>query len=461
MGSLLGRESLLRNRLSTWRNYRASSPGHQVATVPIYTTPVLELTHTDLHMTELSGGSVTDHGTFLAVRTPDNPGYYHGNYLFLRFLPRDLEAWVKTADEVIGASHICLRWDGPGLSDAEMAAAARAGFGSDDGIAMELTAVGSVKSRADLVVRPLVFPAEWDAVVALDVACEPSEEDSAEYQLFKDRIRAARQRWLSNHAATWWGAFAGDQLVGGCGLVPCGDVGRFQVVETHPEYRRQGVCTTLIATLARAGLKKHRALLLCAEPDGPALELYRRLGFVEVGWQRTLIRSGADLRVRPEVTGDHAGIYTLIAAAFGQPGEADLVARLRDLPGVISLVAERTGKLLGHAFFTPVRVESPRGTWDAVALGPVAARPGYQRRGVGSALIEAGLLACEEAGHRACFVLGDPVYYARFGFEPAQKYHLRPTWSVPAEAFMVVALKPGALEGHSGLVRYHADFDKV
>ena len=54
-------------------------------------------------------------------------------------------------------------------------------------------------------------------------------------------------------------------------------------------------------------------------------------------------------------------------------------------------------------------------------LGPVSVLPKHQRQGIGSALIRVGLSMCESSGSLACFVLGNPTYYQRFGFQNAYK----------------------------------------
>ena len=52
----------------------------------------------------------------------------------------------------------------------------------------------------------------------------------------------------------------------------------------------------------------------------------------------------------------------------------------------------------------------------ALALAPLAVATDWQRRGIGTALVEAALERARAAGSQAVFVLGDPAYYRRFGF---------------------------------------------
>lgn len=149
--------------------------------------------------------------------------------------------------------------------------------------------------------------------------------------------------------------------------------------------------------------------------------------------------------------------------AFGQVAEAKLVEALRRTADPqLSLVAETEGQIIGHIFFSPVELEPARGAVAAMGLAPMAVLPEHQRRGVGSMLVRKGLQACKQRGVRAVVVLGHPKYYPRFGFKPAREFGLQCEYDVPAEAFMVMELKPGALAGRrSGTVKYHAAFDEI
>jgi putative acetyltransferase len=91
----------------------------------------------------------------------------------------------------------------------------------------------------------------------------------------------------------------------------------------------------------------------------------------------------------------------------------------------------------------------------------MAVLPAWQGRGVGSALVEAGLAACRETDAALVVVLGHPAFYPRFGFAPAWEAGLFYDRPGPNPAFMVCALVPGGLEGCGGRVRYDPAFDAV
>lgn len=123
------------------------------------------------------------------------------------------------------------------------------------------------------------------------------------------------------------------------------------------------------------------------------------------------------LVIREATADDHDGIAALINAAFGQPDEARLVERLRqDCDMVLELVATNEGELVGHVAFSRLRVAGDDGSFDAVALAPMAVLPDRQGSGVGKSLIENAHHLLEESGEALSVVLGDPVYYAHFGY---------------------------------------------
>lgn len=166
--------------------------------------------------------------------------------------------------------------------------------------------------------------------------------------------------------------------------------------------------------------------------------------------------------IREESPADQLRVDEIQEAAFGRTAEADLVRTLRTSarPG-LSLVAELEGELVGHVFFSPVRIEGPADSPAAAGLAPLAVSPQHQRRGAGSALVRAGLEACVPLGWKAVFLLGDPGYYARFGFELAAPRGLHYESEAFDAAFQLVELEPGALSSCTGWVRYHEAFADV
>ncbi|GAA4544211.1 bifunctional class I SAM-dependent methyltransferase/N-acetyltransferase [Amycolatopsis samaneae] len=161
---------------------------------------------------------------------------------------------------------------------------------------------------------------------------------------------------------------------------------------------------------------------------------------------------------RPETAADIPAIHAITAAAFPTREEADLVDALRADPGAwidgLSWVAEAPdGTLAAHALFTRCHVDDA----PALCLAPCSTLPAFQRQGGGSAAIRAGLDAAKALGENLVLVLGHPEYYPRFGFVPASRWGIRPSFEVPDEAMMALTLDPSR-PVTGGVIRYPAAF---
>jgi putative acetyltransferase len=166
--------------------------------------------------------------------------------------------------------------------------------------------------------------------------------------------------------------------------------------------------------------------------------------------------------MRREEPQDIAAIRFVNEQAFGGSVEANAIDALRDRgAAVLSLVAVLDERLVGHLFFSLVTIEAHDRSWPAVGLAPLSVLPEYQRQGIGTALMNAGLEECRRLGSERVIVLGHPDYYPRFGFERASRCGVRFEFEAPDEACMILALQPGALDGVSGVAKYQPEWSGV
>lgn len=139
------------------------------------------------------------------------------------------------------------------------------------------------------------------------------------------------------------------------------------------------------------------------------------------------------MHIRPETPADVAAIREINIAAFAshpfsRQTEHLIVEGLRAAGALtLSLVAEMDGAegdtaVAGHIAFSKAPIDQGGGGQDLGwhLLGPVAVRPDQQRRGMGSALVRAGLDALRGLGARGCALVGDPAFYTRLGFRQAE-----------------------------------------
>ncbi|MGB3392133.1 MAG: N-acetyltransferase [Stenotrophomonas sp.] len=164
-----------------------------------------------------------------------------------------------------------------------------------------------------------------------------------------------------------------------------------------------------------------------------------------------------NLLIRDELPGDVNAIAHLTEAAFANAPHTShtehfIVAALRKAGQLsISLVALEGDDLVGHVALSPVALSSGDAGWHG--LGPISVRPDRQGRGIGSALMVEAIERLKAMGSAGCVLLGDPVYYARFGFKPGEPLVLP---GVPAEYFQALPLSDVVPHAE---VRYHAAFE--
>ncbi len=168
-----------------------------------------------------------------------------------------------------------------------------------------------------------------------------------------------------------------------------------------------------------------------------------------------------NLMIRPERKEDYPEIYTLVKRAFAgaehaDGTEQDLVNALRGgdsyIP-MLSLVACRDDRLIGHIMFTKAHV----GGAEVLALAPLSVLPEFQRKGVGKALVHEGHRIARQMGYPYSVVLGSEFYYPKFGYTPAVNYGIQVPDGMPSENFMAVKLDPKA-EQLAGDMEYAKEF---
>jgi len=171
-----------------------------------------------------------------------------------------------------------------------------------------------------------------------------------------------------------------------------------------------------------------------------------------------------DFSIRPETPNDYDEIYNLIRTAFKTANvmdgdEQDYAVGLRESKKYIpelALVAESQGKLIGHIMFTRFVVQQPDNTtFNALLVAPLSVLLEHRDKGIGSSLMNKGLMLATEMGYKAAFLAGDPDYYSRFGFVPSSDYGILNINGIPNQFIMVKELVPGSLDGISGEIDLH------
>ena len=98
---------------------------------------------------------------------------------------------------------------------------------------------------------------------------------------------------LENELSLWLVALEGETVTGYIGSQTVMDETDMMNVAVHPDYRKQGIATSLIVGLVEELRKRgsHSLTLEVRASNDPAIRLYRLLDFQEVGLRKNYYRN--------------------------------------------------------------------------------------------------------------------------------------------------------------------------
>lgn len=267
-------------------------------------------------------GEVVRGSDYYAARTPTSPLFWWGNFVVFDTPPRpgQVAEWAATFDEQVGCvpgvQHRNLAWDTPPLAgvdsfdtlvrpsdshsnpsrDPEAQTALdeflAAGYQLNTSVVLTNSAPHSAPGSPITqvatpgLVRPIQGDAEWDRVLEIQQASLPSQRNTATFRTFQAQQRDRDRRLVGAGHGEWFGAFVQGTLAATMGLYVHQGVARCQSVATAPEFRRQGLCATLVHAVCETGLREMGAdqIVILTTPGGAAERIYQSVGFVAHEW---------------------------------------------------------------------------------------------------------------------------------------------------------------------------------
>ena len=155
---------------------------------------------------------------------------------------------------------------------------------------------------------------------------------------------------------------------------------------------------------------------------------------------------------RAATAADQADIEALHDRVFGPGALTRSAYRVREGQPSVSpfcRVLHGDDVLVSAIRFTALRVGK---VGDVLMLGPLAVAPEFANQGHGRRLIAEGLNAALAAGIEAVLLVGDPPYYARFGFSPVPAGRIQMPGPVDPARLLIAELIAGAAERYQGRV---------
>ena len=245
---------------------------------------------TDLALRAAEGADVDRAPGVTTVRMGRNPAFRWGNFLLVPEAGDPAARLAEHATAFPGAGFTTI-----GVDDAH--AVLDEGAWLSAGFEIERLAVLTTRAAVTGTgtgTRPLLSDEDWAAEARIALELEEAPDDA--HLAFLLRRTAERQEAAERSRLVWLGMEVGGEIVATAGVADAGGgVARFQDVQTAEAHRRRGHASALVAAGVRLAAETFGSALfvLVAERGGPAIGLYRRLGFREVETQVQLSRVDA------------------------------------------------------------------------------------------------------------------------------------------------------------------------
>lgn len=164
-----------------------------------------------------------------------------------------------------------------------------------------------------------------------------------------------------------------------------------------------------------------------------------------------------NIKIRLEDTKDYGKVEELTREAFWnlyKPGcdEHYLVHTMRnhyDFISSLDYVAEIDNQIVGSIMYTKSHIINENDEKiETVTFGPLCVHPKYQRRGIGTQLIEHTKKIVKEYGFPAIIILGDPHNYCKHGFKTGKDLNVSTIHGKYPLGLLILELTKGLFENH-------------
>ncbi len=228
-------------------------------------------------------GEVTEYNDFWIARCPANPNFFWGNMVIFKKIPQkgDLAKWQKIFQEHFADPriyHQTFTWDQE--EEGEIQDFLNAGYKLEKNSILTMREPSlkiPAKINHKINIEIISKEEDWLSAIEVQMAATP------EYADFYPKQMMLYQRMIEQKMGYWFGAFLDGKLVGSLGIFKERKIGRFQIVSTHPDFRRQGICSTLVYQASLHAFKKMgiETLVMVADEEYHAAQIYKSVGFTQ------------------------------------------------------------------------------------------------------------------------------------------------------------------------------------
>lgn len=225
--------------------------------------------------------------SYIVVKTMSNPSFHWGNYLIFKHFPKagDVEKWIQLFHREFSHyknfEHYVFAWDD--LNEPESPEYLLHHFELQKSVSLSSSTLNPPKHyNQEVTIRTLESDSDWDQADELQTLTRDPKFSYEEYKEFKVKQSESYKKLVTQKRGARFGAFLKDTLVAELGVFFEGDLGRYQSVVTHPDYRGRGICGTLVYESGKYAFNNWgvKTLAMEADPDYHAARIYESVGFV-------------------------------------------------------------------------------------------------------------------------------------------------------------------------------------
>jgi GNAT superfamily N-acetyltransferase len=262
---------------------------------------------TDLMVRPLSS-IVIDCSDYYVIKCPERPDFVFGNYIALKKPPEktDEVAWWKRLrtefSDCPSVRKTTVQWESF-ASPSETASQEQASWAELErqesytrDVVLNLQNHASVTSARSISGRKLCTATDWEEMKHF--ACSEFANDEVTDSFLSWRIDKWREI-VEQGAGMWWALWCGKTMIANAGIFwsEAQSIARLQSVVVQADLRGRGIGRQLVTELLNCmnRVTQIARVIAVAENGAPSARLYTRVGFVEIGWQYTAVRSNCEV----------------------------------------------------------------------------------------------------------------------------------------------------------------------
>ena len=238
-------------------------------------------------ITSRHDGVLKDRDNYLVVRNDEKPHFFWGNYIIMQSPPTesDYNRWTDIYKLEFGdrgpINYMTFAWDSPAGEEGTIDQFVKNGFVADRNIILSATKVNvPLKFNSNIIVKTLESEKDWNDSIEVHINDEwKFSKDSQEGFQKGQMLRKKKLKELG--VGKCYGAFLDNKMVGCLSVFMDDNLASMDLVSTHQNFRRQGICGTLVYTASKLILEqtKVETLVIIADEDYHAAKIYESVGF--------------------------------------------------------------------------------------------------------------------------------------------------------------------------------------